>query len=187
VHEKIRNRGVEDSINLELKDIEAISEEVVEELNLSNLEFDAGGNVFVNKRDITNQIREKVISELASKIATFPLVRSKLLKFQREFVNEPGLVTDGRDMGSVVFPEANLKIFLTANINTRASRRFSQLQAIDKSVKISEILEELASRDKRDLERKHAPLKYDGTFKVLDNSNLTIEQTVDQILELAKH
>jgi cytidylate kinase len=146
-----------------------------------NLEF-VDGRVILNTEDVTELIRSEQIGMLASSLAKVEEVRSKLLDFQRSFANEPGLVTDGRDMGSVVFPHALLKVFLTASAEKRAARRYSQLQLLDKSATIESILHDIVSRDRQDSERKVAPLVYDKSFKVLDNSDLTIAQTVMQII-----
>ncbi|MFN7094081.1 MAG: (d)CMP kinase, partial [Burkholderiales bacterium] len=146
-----------------------------------NLEF-VDGRVILNTEDVTELIRSEQIGMLASSLAKVEEVRSKLLDFQRSFANEPGLVTDGRDMGSVVFPHALLKVFLTASAEKRAARRYSQLQLLDKSVTMESILHDIVSRDRQDSERKVAPLVYDKSFKVLDNSDLTIAQTVMQII-----
>lgn len=140
------------------------------------------GIVLVDGMDVTNDLRGEVVGMMASNIARIAEVRIKLLDFQRNFSRGNGLVTDGRDMGSVVFPGANLKVYLTSDANIRAERRFQQLQKTNKSVKIADILADIEMRDLQDRSRKSAPLAYDESYKVLDNSNLTIEETVNQIL-----
>ncbi len=127
-------------------------------------------------------IRAEDVGMLASKIAKIPEVRTAVLEFQRGFAGNAGLVTDGRDMGSVVFPNAGLKIFLTASVEARASRRYKQLQSNGKSATIPAILRDIELRDRQDMERDTAPLTYDDSFRVLDNSNLNIEETVSEIL-----
>lgn len=139
-------------------------------------------HTILNGEDVTDLLRDEKIGLLASKLAKIPEVRTAVLDFQREFATLPGLVTDGRDMGSVVFPNARLKIFLTASADVRAERRYKQLQLTDKSVTITAILRDIESRDLEDTKRKVAPLFYDDSFKFLDNSKLTIDETVNQIL-----
>lgn len=144
------------------------------------------GEVLLNSEVVTMELREELVGMLASKYSSIAEVRSRLLQFQRDFAKAPGLVTDGRDMGSIVFPEATLKIFLTAGAETRAERRYKQLQQFDKNATIEGILQDILSRDKQDSSRSVAPLSYDSTFELLDNSDMTVDETVIQILELYK-
>lgn len=144
------------------------------------------GKILLNDSDVTQELRAESIGMLASKYSAIPEVRTRLLQFQRDFATAPGLVTDGRDMGSVVFPDAFLKVFLTASAEKRAERRYNQLQLFDKSVRIADILQDIKARDEQDSQRSVAPLTYDASFKLLDNSNLTIQQTIDLILEWYK-
>ena len=138
--------------------------------------------ILLNNQDVTNELREEFVGMLASQYSAIPEVRSRLLQFQRDFATAPGLVTDGRDMGSVVFPTATLKVFLTASAEKRAERRYKQLQQLDKSVTMQSILQDIIARDKQDTTRSVAPLGYDNSFKVLDNSELGIDATIEQIL-----
>ena len=156
---------------------------IVDLIDKMHLEFKNNG-IFLNGELVSEQLREENVGMLASQIASFAIVRSKLLNYQRSFAKSPGLVTDGRDMGSVVFPEASLKIFLTASAEKRAERRYKQLQILGKSAIIGAILEDIVARDKQDSERVVAPLSYDSSFFVLDNSELSIDQTVDKIYGL---
>ena len=163
--------------NLDSHDVD----EILSLINKIKLEF-IDDKVYVNKEDVSELIREENIGMIASKIASVPQIRTKLLDFQRSFVAIPGLVTDGRDMGSVIFPNANLKIFLTASPEVRAKRRFTQLQVLGKSVTITSILHDIQARDNRDSKRNVAPLSFDKSFKMIDNSNMTIDQTVQEII-----
>lgn len=138
--------------------------------------------ILLNNQDVTNELREEFVGMLASQYSAIPEVRSRLLQFQRDFATAPGLVTDGRDMGSVVFPTATLKVFLTASAEKRAERRYKQLQQLDKSVTMQSILSDIVARDKQDTTRSVAPLGYDNSFKVLDNSELSIDKTIEKIL-----
>jgi|SRR6185437_1385865 len=139
--------------------------------------------VILNGQDETTMLRTENVGMLASAIAKIPEVRTRLLNFQQSFDQVPGLVTDGRDMGSVVFPKADLKIFLTASAEKRALRRHFQLQKSSDSGTIGAILRDITARDKQDRERSVAPLVYDSTYKVLDNSDLSIEETVQTVID----
>ncbi|MEN9945619.1 MAG: hypothetical protein RLZZ293_5 [Pseudomonadota bacterium] len=156
-------------------------EQVLELIQNMHLRF-INNQVLLNQVDVTELLRQEKIGILASKYSAIPLVRQRLLQFQRDFACANGLVTDGRDMGTVVFPNANLKIFLTATSQKRAERRYKQLQLFDKSVTITAILDDIIARDQQDISRTVSPLSYDNSFKLLDNSDLTIEQTVAMIL-----
>ena len=136
--------------------------------------------VLLNEENVTDLIRAEHIGMLASNVAKVAAVRDRLMQFQRSFAAEPGLVTDGRDMGSVVFPHATLKIFLTASAETRAQRRAAQIG----NAGYAAILADIVQRDKQDSERQVAPLKADATYTVIDNSKMTIAETVVEILEL---
>ena len=138
--------------------------------------------IFLNDQDITNRIRDENIGKAASKIATYPQLREALLTRQRAFLTTQGLVADGRDMGSVVFPNAALKVFLTASAEVRAQRRVIQLQKINLPANFSEILSDIKKRDWDDSHRSIAPLKHFPDARFLDSSEYTIEQTVDQVL-----
>lgn len=154
---------------------------LLELIDSMRLEF-RGGNVWLNSEDVTTLLREEFVGMLASKYSAIGEVRARLLQFQRDFAIAPGLVTDGRDMGSVVFPDADLKVFLTASAEKRAERRCKQLQQFDKSVTIGAILQDITVRDEQDSKRSVAPLSYDSSFRVLDNSELGVDETIDLIL-----
>lgn len=131
---------------------------------------------------VSQDIRAEAIGTLASQIAVFPALRAALLERQRQFRQAPGLVADGRDMGTVVFPDAPLKVFLIASAQARAERRHKQLIEKGFSAKISDLLQDLEERDRRDRERSIAPLAPAPDAKVLDSSLLGIEETVAQVL-----
>jgi cytidylate kinase len=146
------------------------------------------GSVLVDNLDVTDGLRAETVGMMASTVAKNDVIRKRLLDFQREFATEPGLVTDGRDMGSVVFPNAHLKIFLTASPAVRAKRRYEQLKH-NRNVSLDNILADIIARDKQDTERAYAPLKYDSSFILIDNDNMTIDETVQCIISLlnSKH
>jgi cytidylate kinase len=134
-----------------------------------------GEQIFLEQEDVSNAIRSEEISKGSSKVAVLPQVRKALFQFQKDFAKEPGLVADGRDMGTVVFPNAALKIFLTASIPARAERRFKQLISKGFSANIEDLLQDLTERDERDKNRVAAPLKPAQGAYLLDTSELTVE------------
>jgi len=133
---------------------------------------------------VAGAIREEHIGNLASRIAAYPQVREALLQRQRDFRRHPGLVADGRDMGTVVFPDAPLKIFLVADVAARAERRYKQLKEKGFSVNLSDLLEDMRIRDQRDRDRASAPLVPAEDAVMIDSSVLSIEQTVAAVLDL---
>lgn len=134
--------------------------------------------------DVTALIRDESIGNLASKIATYPGVRQALLERQRAFRKAPGLVADGRDMGTVVFPDADLKIFLVADVRSRAKRRCKQLKAKGFPANLEDLLEDMRARDRRDANRSAAPLVAAADARTVDSSNLDIDETVNVVLDL---
>ena len=139
-------------------------------------------SILLSGVEVSEAIRQEDISSGASKIAALPLVREALLARQREFRQAPGLVADGRDMGSVVFPDAQTKIFLTASVEIRAQRRYKQLIEKGIAANIQPLLLDLRERDERDSRRSVAPLRQSEDAHLLDTSSLTIAQAVSQIL-----
>ncbi|WP_281523594.1 (d)CMP kinase [Turicimonas muris] len=142
-----------------------------------------GGKILLEGEDVTDAIRQEEVGLAASKVAVHPKVRKALFKLQREYAQDPGLVADGRDMGSVVFPEATLKIFLTASAEARAKRRYNQLKEKGIHSNIADLVKDLKERDERDLKRSVAPLVPAPGAKILDSSDLTLEETINQVLE----
>ncbi|MBZ9537799.1 (d)CMP kinase [Modicisalibacter tunisiensis] len=140
--------------------------------------------VLLESEDVTRAIRTEAMGENASRVASVPAVREALLARQREFRQAPGLVADGRDMGTVVFPEAPLKIFLTASAEERARRRWRQLQDAGVDASLPSLLEEIQARDARDMQRSVAPLRPAQDAVELDTTELTIPDVVDHILRL---
>jgi cytidylate kinase len=141
------------------------------------------GVILLDGEEATDAIRAESVGEGASRVAALPSVRAALLQRQRDFARAPGLVADGRDMGSVVFPGSPLKIFLTASAEERASRRYKQLIAKGESVNIRQILQDIEQRDARDRARTVAPLHQLPDARLLDTTKLTIEQAVQQVLD----
>ena len=142
-----------------------------------------GAHVWLAGDDVTLAIRTEQASQDASRVAVFPQVRAALVDRQRAFRQSPGLVADGRDMGTVIFPDAPLKVFLTATAQARAQRRYKQL--IDKgiSANLATLLADLQERDARDINRADAPLKPAEDAHVLDSSALSVDDVVRQVLD----
>ncbi|OCA09615.1 cytidylate kinase [Acinetobacter pittii] len=132
--------------------------------------------VFLDGEDVSQTIRTERVGEYASKVAVVPELRQALFERQRAFAQSPGLVADGRDMATSIFPEANAKIYLTASAESRAERRVNQLQGMGLDAKINDILANIQARDKRDMEREVAPLKPAKDAYIIDSSELTIDQ-----------
>lgn len=137
--------------------------------------------IFWQQQDITESIRTEKIGQLASKLGTYPKVRQSLLAYQRSFRRAPGLVADGRDMGSVVFPDARLKIFLDASLEERAKRRYLQLKAKGKHVSLSAVRAELEQRDHQDRQRPVAPLIVPTGAIIIDTTHLSIQEVLQLI------
>jgi cytidylate kinase len=141
-----------------------------------------GGRTWLEGRDVTEEVRTEDVSAAASRVAARPRVREALLVRQHAFRAPPGLVADGRDMGSVVFPDAPLKVYLTADVGTRAERRYKQLKEKGMYAKMGDVVEELRRRDERDSSRPVAPLKHYPDAVFLDTTGLTVDQAVQKIL-----
>lgn len=146
----------------------------------------AGGRVRLDGADVTDAIRTEAASAGASRVAAIPAVRAALLERQRRFREAPGLVADGRDMGSVVFPDAALKVFLTASAEARADRRHKQLMEKGISVSIDVLLRDLRERDARDAERAVAPLRATPDAKLLDTTAMTVDEAVECVAGWAR-
>jgi cytidylate kinase len=143
----------------------------------------ANDQIFLGDEDVTDAIRAEEVGNTASKVAALPAVRQGLHQLQLGFCQLPGLVADGRDMGTVIFPQARLKVFLTASVSARAERRYKQLIEKGFPAKLSDLLQDLMDRDARDANRAVSPLKPAESAYLLDTSELTIEQAVAQVLE----
>lgn len=135
--------------------------------------------------DVTGEIRTESCGNNASQVAVMQPVRDALLQRQRDFRQLPGLVADGRDMGTVVFPDAPAKIFLTASAEERARRRYNQLKEAGVDVNIDAVLEEIRVRDERDMNRSAAPLKPADDAQVIDSTGLSIEEVLDRCMAAA--
>lgn len=147
---------------------------------------DGKQHIFVNGKDVSDIIRTEEIGGFASSISVFPKVREKLLEMQRDIAKKQNVVMDGRDIGTVVLPHADLKIYLTASIEERARRRYKELLAKGMEVNLSDIEEEIKLRDERDMNREVAPLKQADDAIYLDSSDMKIEEVIEYIYERSK-
>ena len=145
---------------------------------------DGGERVWLDGRDVTADIRAETAGQGASRVAAWPEVRAALLERQRSFARPPGLVADGRDMGTVVFPAAPLKIFLTATPEERALRRYKQLKDKGSDVSLPALSREIAERDSRDQTRQVAPLRPAPDACVIDSTRIEVAEVVRRVLEL---
>ncbi|QPK65502.1 (d)CMP kinase [Methylomonas sp. LL1] len=152
------------------------------------LAFECGESLLVrlNGVDITSQLASETTGNAASIVAAYPEVRAVLLQKQKDFRQAPGLVADGRDMGSVVFPEAEFKVYLTASAEERANRRYKQLIEKGIDANLSQITREIEERDRRDSERATAPLTVPEGATTIDSSSLSIQQVIDAVINLVR-
>lgn len=171
-------------------DISTQDEEAVAELlqtaQIELKRIDGSQRVFWNKRDITQEIRTPDVSNNASIVASHGMVRQLMLTLQRNMAKQGNIVMDGRDIGTHVLPDAELKIFLTASIEERAQRRYSELIAKGYEADLNQLKQEIAERDKRDSEREVAPLRQAEDAILVDTTGQSIEEVVNQILEISK-
>jgi cytidylate kinase len=164
--------------NIGLGDADALAK-LIDDLHITFRE----GLAQLDGVDVSSEIRAEEIGKRASAIAVHGSVRTALVARQRAFRKEPGLVADGRDMGTVIFQDAALKVFLTASAEARAARRYKQLIQKGFSANIDDLLRDLRERDERDSQRAAAPLKPAADAKLLDTSTLSVDQAVDQVVQ----
>ncbi|MGC6342730.1 (d)CMP kinase [Bisgaard Taxon 45] len=151
-------------------------------LDVQFLPEDGEVKILLNGENVSGQIRTQEVADAASKVAVFPQVRKALLQLQQDFSTENGLIADGRDMGTEVFPDAQVKLFLDASAEERAKRRYKQLQNKGISGNFDQILAEIKARDFRDRNRAVAPLKPAEDALILDSTSLSIEEVIAQAL-----
>ncbi|VUD56667.1 Cytidylate kinase [Thalassocella blandensis] len=167
-------------------DDEAAVKTVAEALNIKFEVSEDKVLAILDGADASKKIREEQVGMTASKIAAYPAVRAALLQRQRDFSQPPGLVADGRDMGTVVFPQAEVKIFLTASAQERAKRRVKQLEEAGQKADYALILKDIEARDHADSTRASAPLKPAEDAVVLDSTALSIQQVLDHVMNLVE-
>jgi cytidylate kinase len=143
----------------------------------------SGGEILLANENVTHLIRAEEVGNMASKIAALPTLRQALFALQLGFRKAPGLVADGRDMGSVIFPHAQLKVFLTASVEARAQRRYKQLIEKGFSANMEDLLSDLQARDDRDTHRAIAPLVAAEGAHILDTSHMTADEAIEEVLK----
>lgn len=164
-----------------------LNEELIIEVTRDiEIKLDEAARVFLDGREVTKEIRTPEVSRGASDVAKIGFVRKKLTELQREMARGGKVIMDGRDIGTQVLPNADLKIFLTASVEERARRRFEELQAKGVSADFAQVVKEITLRDKQDSEREISPLAQAEDAILLDSTNLTIEEVVAEILRLAE-
>ena len=162
---------------------ESLSEELVSGIEIK---LDEAARVFLDGREVTKEIRTPEVSRGASDVATVGYVRKKLTELQREMATQGSVIMDGRDIGTQVLPNADLKIFLTASVEERARRRLEELKLKGIDADFAQVVKEISLRDKQDSEREIAPLAKAEDAILLDSTRLTIDEVVSEILRLAK-
>ncbi len=156
-------------------------------LPLSFRPGDDGIEVYLDQQPVGSRLRSEQVSAMASRVAALPAVRKALLELQRSFRQSPGLVADGRDMGTVVFPDATAKVFLHASVEERANRRYKQLKGKGENVTFSRLFQDLEARDRRDRERAVSPTIAAADAKVIDSTDLGLDQVVAQVLSVVEY
>ena len=169
------------------EDDESAQTALLEQLDIAFSAGDDSVSVLLNSEDVSSELRTEACAAMASTLAAKPAIRAALLDKQRNFAAGQSLVADGRDMGTVVFPDAVLKIYLTATAEVRAERRYKQLKDKGDCVNLSRLTAEIAARDERDSTRTVAPLKPASDAVVIDTGELSISEVLSKVKKLAEH
>ena len=172
-----------------IKYIESDTSYLMSKLDDVKIEFRNNGSklkLFLNGQNIEKDLNSLVVSNEVSNIAVIPEIRSKLVKLQREIDRSKGIIMDGRDIGSVVFPDADLKLFLTASIEVRAKRRYDELIKKGANVTLGDVINNIEDRDQKDSNRKTSPLIIDNDAILIDNTNKTISDQLQLIKEIVQ-
>ena len=156
-------------------------EKVLTDIDVSISYIDGAQHIFLNGKDVSSEIREEEVGNAASKTSAYKEVRAKLLSLQRDMAKNNDVIMDGRDIGTFVLPDAQVKIYLTASVETRANRRFKELKEKGENPVYEDIAKDIEKRDHQDMTREIAPLKQAEDAVLLDTSDLDIEQVVDKI------
>lgn len=172
--------AIKKGVNLD--DEQAVSEIAFTLDVMFSLDAEQSAQILLNGEGVTDAIRIESVGMAASKVAAFPKVRAALLERQRAFAVMPGLVADGRDMGTTVFPDAQKKLFLTASPEARADRRYKQLSAKGESVDLAELVKDIRERDERDSSRAISPLRPADDAIVIDSTSMSIDQVFTKML-----
>ncbi|MEN8547916.1 (d)CMP kinase [Acinetobacter soli] len=175
----LHNKQLLDQLSDQLDECVKIAQHLDIQFNTQS----GGISIDLEGQDVTKTIRTEHVGEYASKVAAVPELRQALFDRQRAFIQSPGLVADGRDMATAIFPEAQAKIYLTASAESRAERRVKQLQGMGLDVKINDILANIQARDKRDMEREVAPLRPAPDAYIIDSSALSIDDVFQLMID----
>ena len=165
---------------------EAAIEAVLPEMDVSIAHEAEGQRVFLGEEDVSDAIRTPEMASYASQVAVHPAVRRFLLHTQRSFARAHDVVMDGRDIGTAVLPEADLKVFLTASLQARAERRYKELKERGAAITLDEVTERIRTRDERDMERETSPLRAAEDAVLLDTTELDLQESIDALVALAK-
>lgn len=173
------------TLNLLQEGIKVEEEHKIKEvLNKINIDVKESGEVFLNGKDVSKQIREDEVNTMVSPVSVIPMVRERLLELQREMAQGKNVIMEGRDIGTVVFPHANVKIYLDASAEERARRRVKQNQENGIASSYEEVLKGIMDRDKRDSSREIAPLKQAEDAIYIDSTNMSVEEVVEEIIRI---
>lgn len=159
-------------------------EQIIANLNNIQISFDTENKVYLNGEDVSKEIRENEVTKLVPVVAQNPKIREYLVSLQKKLGEEKGIVMDGRDIGSVVFPNAELKIYQDASAKARAQRRYKENVEKNIQTNLEDLIKEIEERDHQDMNREHSPLVQAKDAVYLDTSDLSIEQSVDKIIDL---
>ena len=167
-------------------DDEAAMSTALDKIDVSIAYEDGAQHIFLNGRDVSTEIRQETVGNMASKVATKPAVRAKLLDLQRGLAKTQDVLMDGRDIGTFVLPNAELKIYLTASVEERANRRYKELVEKGQTPDLEQIKKDIEARDYQDMHRDIAPLKQAEDAVLIDSSDMTIDEVVSEIIRLSK-
>ena len=161
---------------------------ILDKIELEFIKDDVSGSyqIHLNNKNVEKNIRSKKVSELVSEISKISIIRKKLVQMQRTIGNKKGIVMEGRDIGTVVFPRAELKIFMQADLNIRAKRRFNEFEKLGKKISLEEVKSNLIDRDNKDSNREDSPLKVTSNSLILDTTSITLEEQIEFIKKEAK-
>ncbi len=175
------------ALNMIQENIKLEEEKKIQEvLDKIHIKMEPNGKIFLNEKEVTKRIRENDVNDLVSPVSTLPIVRNKLLEIQRKIAEGKNVIMEGRDIGTVVFPNADVKIYLDATAEERARRRVLQNQEKGIEASYEEVLEKIKERDKRDSTREIAPLKKAEDAIYVDSTNLNIDQVVEEVINIIK-
>ena len=176
---------IENSIDYKnLKTLKTILDKI--ELEFIKDKVSGSYEIHLNNKNVEQNIRSKKVSELVSEISKISIIRKKLVQMQRTIGNKKGIVMEGRDIGTVVFPRAELKIFMQADLDIRAKRRFNEFEKLGKKISLEEVKSNLIDRDNKDSNREDSPLKVTSNSLILDTTSITLEEQIEFIKKEAK-